>query len=47
MEKQFGKGKQAHLLHCIMNSNDCGPIIVSPNSLPNSRGQSINMRVHK
>ena len=50
MKKQFGKGKQAHVFHSIVNSNDLqlvsGPVIAVPDSLFNSRGQSVSMRVH-
>lgn len=51
MEKKFGKGKQPHLFFLIMNSNYlqivCGPIVVVPDSFPNSQGQSVSMKMHK
>ena len=51
MEEQFGKGKQALVFHSIVNSNDlqiaCGPVVDIPNSLSDSRGQSVNMRLHE
>lgn len=49
-KEEIWKGKQDHVFHSIVNSNDlqlvCGPIVAIPDSLLDSRGQSVSMRVH-
>ena len=51
MEEQFGKGKKCFVFHSIITSNDLQIVqrlvIVVPDSLPDSQGQSISMRVHE
>ena len=51
MEEQFGKGKQDLVFHSIITSNGLQivqrSVVFVANSLSNSQGQSINMRVHE
>ena len=51
MKERFGKGKKALVFHSIITSNDLQivqrSVVVIPNSLPYSRVQSVNMRVHE